>query len=809
VCIFGVGRLENEIMSMQKQKIVPIQNFRYVLLLAILCSISVPASAEQQSDKESRAAQIKAELATLKQDLAALESQPAKSVQADEEEATNFFEMSIEELMNVKVETSAALTKTSRRLTPFALTTITQEDIRRSQARSLYELLEMYVPNLQMIFTSEQPKALGLRGIISHRSDKFLLLVNGRIMNERMDSGVMTEVDLPMLTDIHHIDVIRGPSAALYGPGAESMTINIVTDNANTFQGEEITVRGGVIEKYATVEYKLGKKLGEDSGIFVYAGVSQYNGADAADSPTVLGTTAPFALETSGHYPSLVWTPYQGGDKIDTWFKNLNQMPFDKPKMKMYAEYTKGEFDIWARYTQGGQWIDFTQWNSELGEGDGFWGQRESSDEGITYTQATVQASYDQEVSDDLSVKYVTSYDRITNENDIYTKAFYWKSFSEDELYGKILARWNPAENHSVAFGGEWTHNEFGKRFGDTPISNQPFAQYQDWGQWVVPRWNTDRPALLGEYQWNINDQFTLFLNSRVDWHPYTETMFSPRGVLVYTPNKKDTFKLMASRSVQTNSAAQMYIDHTWFNTKSPVEKLDALELRYERQHNDNLWFAGSVFLYNVPDALGENQDNFPRTFFPLPTDNGGTSSKTMGNVRSWGFELEAGYHKDKLKVDLSHSYTKLLNMSDASAGVTWNQYSAAPFGFGNDFAQWENHITKIRAEYGLSDKLIVNGTLCVLWGSPGGQDWAEYRHYLYAGDYESGFDKPFEPSAYLNLGAEYKWSKNTTLNVTGYNLLGLLDEDMNKRRVGFDDQLPGHYRIQPVAIGASLTHKF
>jgi outer membrane receptor protein involved in Fe transport len=243
-----------------------------------------------------------------------------------------------------------------------------------------------------------------------------------------------------------------------------------------------------------------------------------------------------------------------------------------------------------------------------------------------------------------------------------------------------------------------------------------------------------------------------------------------------------------------------MWIDDHTFNIKSPVEKLDALELRYERQHNENLWFASSVFLYNIPKALGENPDE--------GVDTGGTSSKIMGNVRSWGLELEAGYHKDKLRVDLSHSYTKLLNMSDLP-GVNWNQYSAAPFGFGNDFAQWQNHITKIRAEYGLSDKLIVNGTLCVLWGSPGGQDWAEYRHYLYAGDYESGFDKPFEPSAYLNLGAEYKWSKNTTLNVTGYNLLGLLDEDMNKRRVGFDDQLPGHYRIQPVAIGASLTHKF
>jgi outer membrane receptor protein involved in Fe transport len=798
VCILDVERLGNEIMSMQKQKSVPIQKFRYILLLTMLCVITMPLSAEQQepqSDSESRAAQIKAELADLRQKLANLESQPTESVLAAKKSEPNFFETSREGSTDVKVETSAALTKTSPRLVPFALTTITQEDIRRSQARSLYELLEIYVPNLEMLFASEHPKALGLRGIISHRSDKFLVLVNGRVMNERTDFGAMTEVDLPMLTDIHHIDVVRGPSSALYGPGALSMTINIVTDNANTYQGQETTIRGGAIEKFTTFEYKLGKKLDKDSGIFVYAGVSQYGGADASNSPTVLGTAAPFELR-SGRYPDWVWTPYQGDDKIDEWFKNLNQMPFERLKMKMYAEYTKGGFDIWGRYTQGGQWIDFTRWwNTWLGE-------RETSDEGLSYTQATVQASYDQEVSSDLSIKYVASYERFTNDNENYEKAFFWKSFAEDELYGKILARWNPDDNHSLAFGGEWAHDEFGKRFTDTAISIQPFGKFQAWGALVVPRFNTNRRALFGEYQWNINDQFTLFLNGRVDWHPYTETMFSPRGVLVYTPNKKDTFKFMVSRSVQTNSAGQMWIDYHWFDIKSPTEKLNALELRYERQQNKDLWFAGSVFLYNLKDALGENPDEGVGT--------GGTSSNVMGDVRSWGFELEAGYHRDKLKVDLSHSYTKLLHMADSPAGVTWNQYSAAPFGFGNDFAQWQNHITKIRAEYELSDKLIVNGVLCVLWGSPGGQDWANYRNYLYPNwDYQSGFAEPFKPSAYLNLGAEYKWSKNTTLNITGYNLLGLMDRDLNKRRVGFDDQLPGHYRIQPVAFGASLTHKF
>jgi iron complex outermembrane receptor protein len=799
---------------MQKQKGVPIRKFRYILLLAILCSINVLSAEQQelQSGKEGEISRINARIDTLTKELSAIETQPAESVPAAKEQAPNFFEMSIEELMNVKVETSATLTKTSLRTVPFALTTITQEDIKRSQARSLYELLEMYVPNLQMIFTREYPKALGLRGVISHQSDKFLLLVNGRIMNERTDFGVESEVDLPMLTDIHHIDVIRGPSSALYGPGALSMTINIVTDNANTYQGEEVTVRGGAIEEYTTVEYKLGKKLNEDSGIFFYAGVSKYDGANDSYSPMVFGSKVDVWLDS--RQPNWVWDQPHGDTYVEKWFKNLNQTPFDKPKMKMYAEYTKGGFDIWARYTQGGQWIDFTEWHDDPARKVNPWDSRLFAKESLSYTQATIQASYDQEVSPDLSVKYVTSYERLTNDNENYEQALLRKSFAEDELYGKILANWKPRENHSLAFGGEWSHDEFGKGLSGDAISNQPFAFHYPPNQvgdnWVgyMPRWNTDHPALLGEYQWNINDKFTLFLSGRVDWHPYTKTMYSPRGVLVYTPNKKDTFKLMASQSERTNTAAQMWIDYNYLNTKSPIDKLNAFELRYERQHSKDLWFASSVFLYDFPNTLGD---------VPEALSSFSTGTKVVGDIKSWGFELEAGYHKDKLKVDLSHSYTKLLKMTGAE-GITWQNYSAAPFGFGNDFAQWENHITKIRTEYELSDKLTVNGALCVMWGSPGGQDAANYRDYmghiyypvvLPNWDYALGFSKPFKASAYLNLGAEYKWSKNTILNVTGYNLLGLVDKDLNKRRVGFDQEFPGRFRIQPVALGASLTHKF
>ena len=138
--------------------------------------------------------------------------------QQDANKPKDLFAMSLEDLMNIPVTSTSLTTVSSGRVSPSTVTTITQQDIQNSGARSLIELLEIYVPNLQMILHTADARHMGLRGIISNLDDKYLLLINGRVMNEHTDFGVMSERDLPMLRDIYQIDVVRGPGSALYGP---------------------------------------------------------------------------------------------------------------------------------------------------------------------------------------------------------------------------------------------------------------------------------------------------------------------------------------------------------------------------------------------------------------------------------------------------------------------------------------------------------------------------------------------------------------------------------------------------------------
>ncbi len=104
--------------------------------------------------------------------------------------------------MNLDVLPVGTLTKSARRLSPAAITTITQEQIWQSGAHSLNELLEIYVPGLQYSIQEWEFPHLGIRGITGDRDDKYLLLVNGRGLKVRV-SNFTVNILTAILTSGH------------------------------------------------------------------------------------------------------------------------------------------------------------------------------------------------------------------------------------------------------------------------------------------------------------------------------------------------------------------------------------------------------------------------------------------------------------------------------------------------------------------------------------------------------------------------------------------------------------------------------
>ena len=697
------------------------------------------------------------------------------------EPAIDLTDKSLEELMNIPVRSTATLTQTKPRLVPAAVTTITEEQIKASGARSLFELLDIYVPNLQWIRHHWESDHLGLRGIINDRDDKYLLLVNGRIINERTHFGALTERDLVLLRDIQYIDVVRGPGSALYGPGAVSMVINIVTHNANTFKGTEVTGRLGAIEEFYSGEVKHAQKFDDnDGGVFVYTGISQYVGASKYDAPLIFPYTFPASTPPLPADGTRAGEPMTGAAISRDGASFQGRMP-----IKLHAQITRGNWDIWGRYTRGGKdflWAPGLWAHSPVGYAE-FVSPVTNNTYG--YQQTIGYIGYKQELPRDIDIDYAFSYETLDFSE--FRQNIATNVYREDEYYGKALLQWQPNDRHKVAFGSEVSQRELGITSHLWPDVS-PVSQRLN----PMPRWSTTMYSLLGEWQWTINDKWTTFLGGRVDDHTYTDWMFSPRAAIVHTPNEKNTYKLIWSRSVRANFEEEMKRQVMDGRGNSEPEILDSVELRYERQHNKNLDLAASLFLHYNLEIISWSQAD--------------ARSTNIGTQKEYGIELEAAYHNDSTRVMLSHAYTKLLDFDLEPDQTTY--ITAKPFGYGDDLDNWSNHITKLTAQHKLNDKWTLDASLRIYWGFPGTKDYGEYNPDAGGSQrfIEDGWEKAYRGNYYLNLGLQYKPGNDLTIGVTGYNLLGIFNKDFNKRNY-LDSS--GDYRSHAAAIGVSVEYKF
>ena len=144
-----------------------------------------------------------------------------------------FYRMSLEELMNVTVTVASHLPMTNRE-SPGIVTIYTGDEIRRSGARDLMQVLQQ-VPGFDFGVDVEGVVGIGIRGNWAHEG-KVLMLWDGMEMNEDLYSTLQFGMHYP-IDRIKQIEIIRGPGSAMYGGNAEYAVINVVTLNNKDFNG--------------------------------------------------------------------------------------------------------------------------------------------------------------------------------------------------------------------------------------------------------------------------------------------------------------------------------------------------------------------------------------------------------------------------------------------------------------------------------------------------------------------------------------------------------------------------------------------
>lgn len=685
--------------------------------------------------------------------------------------------LDLESLAQIQAtDTSSTLIKVIKKYSPSTSTTITQKQIQESGARTLDELLEIYVPEMAYMYKVDGNQ-IGMNGIISDRNNKILLLVNGRVMNvQGRDGGAITERFFSLLGDIKEIQVLSGPGSTIYGPGAIAGVISITTFNSKNFKGLQANTKLGYGENFASVDLKYATKFSNELGMFIYAGVDKYKGVE--DNKLI----NKFAF----NFPNKDITAYQNYPHKTV---NLNSSFNGDIRKKLHIQLNKGNFEFWSRYTKSSLAIPTYQ-SFYISAQDPSWLQNTGTEDDqwcsvIKYTQkyAKFETTY--------SLSYILS--ELEKRNSSAPGQEELKQ-NEDNTNLKILTTYHYSTNTDYAIGIEYSKNRFKDYEED---DNTSF--YKD-----PTSWSSDMYSLYAEAKNDLASNVITILDVRIDKHTYTDTLYSGRAALIYKITPDDTLKLSYSHSVRHGDEVDLYRQVHEDNNTPDTESIDRIEFIYNKSlpHWENTFRTTlnnhHIVAYN--DALEE--------------------TSFIGSAKFYTLEGIAQYHTKRYDVVFSHLFTSLTDFTLKNSQIQTQNISASAYGYGHDFANWNRNITKIRFDYNYNNKLKFISSLRVFWGLQGGIDMANYNKENFsavtANPYIPNYSyyklpvydnntKAFGANAYLNMSLQYKFNRKATVYLHGYNLLGLFNEDINKRNYF---QTTSNFFDEAPAVAVSLNYK-
>jgi len=170
-------------------------------------------------------------------------------------------QLSLADLGNVVVTTTSKEPEEVWK-TPAAVFVITQEDIRRSGATSIPEVLRL-APGVEVARVDSDHWSIGIRGFGAVLASKLLVLIDGRSVYTPLFAGVYWQVQDTPLEDVERIEVIRGPGGTIWGANAVDGVISIITKNAKDTHGSMVSVGGGNVDQ-GTGDFRYGG--GNDQG---------------------------------------------------------------------------------------------------------------------------------------------------------------------------------------------------------------------------------------------------------------------------------------------------------------------------------------------------------------------------------------------------------------------------------------------------------------------------------------------------------------------------------------------------------------
>lgn len=727
----------------------------------------------------------------LQHTLAAQESNDSLSV----------FDMTLEELMGIKVEVASNVVKDKKKQ-PATITTITKEQLELSGARTLFEALSVYVPGMFLVEDQDDVIA-GMRGLAPDNNSKMLLLINGQNMNTEFFWGPATAVLNNMnFNYIERVEVIRGPGSVVLGQGALLGVINIITKQPTGAQFAK-KVSGGVSalygsENYVGAEAELAYNSPKMSAYFSVA-ANDYNGQ---------------TLRKEGWAADKNNEGYLGG-KIADIGTRLHQ-----------ATNT----NVLANVLFAGFSVNLMYFNLEK-DLYNFYRDRNVFAQNLLSASGTHKAEFSEKISlntmvdisaDDIALSSVDGYTMGgTHENRAGVKT--------------ILNLNNILKSNSLAVGAEYKYYSMGlpNYAGNNFINNQVSdATIHNPNQYLHEanttkvfgyKSNLSVISLFAENFYTINSHFDVFGAVRYDNHTYWGSHFSPRIGLISTINnnlnvraayqegfrgavglhysggyrldgflRAENFNQIEAANVldyENNSLSGSYTNIP----QTQPEQIKGFEITIDYNLGKKLNINGVGYFNTIENVIDVGVIWEDKNMYTVPnigTDIAGDWNgywyfkNTEGSIKQAGFEVSTTFKNKQLLLNASHSLATVVEADNQQLGSMYLTQQ-------QNFKAFPENVSRVNA-IALIGKSVNVGF-----------------NYLYYYKWYSPSDQKVDANHLLNITAIYNYNKKIYLKASVINLLNQQKLYPMNSNVGDQSLSDGTPSVETTGGWLQISYKF
>lgn len=448
---------------------------------------------------------------------------------------------------------------------PAAVTVVTEEEIeQRASHGQLPKLLE-FTPGAELTQSGVYDFNFNTRGFNSSLNRRVATLIDGRNPSVPfLASQEWSAIPFP-LDELAAAELLRGPSAALYGANATGGVLNLLTKTPRLSEGGRARVTGGEL---STLNADLrwaghlggdfyGRVLGgyRESGDFTVSRVGQAEYTEPCP-PGVTGGCLPQEV-----------VPPDPLDDVEIWFAGA-RLDYDRGTGHVFTA-EGGTLEAEGPVVQTG--IGRVQ----VQEVDRPWGR-------LAYTGPNWH------VFGSITQREAPRQLALASAQNL--------ALDDERRQLEAQTHWSLAQGRGrVVVGASYQEEDIDSRDPRTGRQTLLFEPV-----------DTDSKAVFGQFDWSLSDQWKIVAAARWDDSTLYSSQFSPKGGLVFSPNPNHTLRLTYNEAFQVANYSEFFLVAP---AAPPVTALAPIEAAFCEPFGVTCGFAPAVPIVAVGNEALEVED--------------------------------------------------------------------------------------------------------------------------------------------------------------------------------------------------------